>query len=195
MYEMIAFYLFSGLTITMFLIVVLSKNALYSMSALAAGMILISGFFFLLDADFLGVVQIIVYTGAVMALYAFGMMFFDTTQDVKENIQNSKIIYGLWILSAVLIVFMISAPFMSEKLMLDASLSQDIIAGANNPQAVGIILFTKYLVQFELAAVMLLVAMIVGIILASKRMDFSITLMEEKDEEILEEEFDIRESK
>ncbi len=195
MYELIAFYLFSGLTITMFLIVVLSKNALYSMSALAAGMILISGFFFLLDADFLGVVQIIVYTGAVMALYAFGMMFFDTTQDVKEDIQNSKIIYGLWILSAVLIVFMISAPFMSEKLMLDASLSQDIIAGANNPQAVGIILFTKYLVQFELAAVMLLVAMIVGIILASKRMDSSITLMEEKDEKILKEEFDIRESK
>jgi NADH-quinone oxidoreductase subunit J len=195
MYELIAFYLFSGLTITMFLIVVLSKNALYAMSALAAGMILISGFFFLLDADFLGVVQIIVYTGAVMALYAFGMMFFDTTQDVKENIQNSKIIYGLWILSAVLIVFMISAPFMSEKLMLDASLSQDLILGANNPQAVGIILFTKYLVQFELAAVMLLVAMIVGIILASKRMDSSITLMEEEDEKILKEEFDIRESK
>ena len=195
MYELIAFYLFSGLTIAMFLIVVLSKNALYAMSALAAGMILISGFFFLLDADFLGVVQIIVYTGAVMALYAFGMMFFDTTQDVKENIQNSKIIYGLWILSAVLIVFMISAPFMSEKLMLDASLSQDLIAGANNPQAVGIILFTKYLVQFELAAVMLLVAMIVGIILASKRMDSSITLMEEEDEKILKEEFDIKESK
>ncbi len=194
MYELIAFYLFSGLTIAMFLIVVLSKNALYAMSALAAGMILISGFFFLLDADFLGVVQIIVYTGAVMALYAFGMMFFDTTQDVKENIQNSKIIYGLWILSAVLIVIMISAPFMSEKLMLDASLSQDLIAGANNPQAVGIILFTKYLVQFELAAVMLLVAMIVGIILASKRMDSSITL-EEEDEKILKEEFDIRESK
>ncbi len=195
MYELIAFYLFSGLTITMFLIVVLSKNALYSMSALAAGMILISGFFFLLDADFLGVVQIIVYTGAVMALYAFGMMFFDTTQDVKEDIQNSKIIYGLWILSAVLIVFMISAPFMSDKLMLDASLSQDLIAGANNPQAVGIVLFTKYLVQFELAAVMLLVAMIVGIILASKRMDSNTALIEEEDEKILKEEFDIRESK
>jgi NADH-quinone oxidoreductase subunit J len=179
----------------MFLIVVLSKNALYSMSALAAGMILISGFFFLLDADFLGVVQIIVYTGAVMALYAFGMMFFDTTQDVKENIENSKIIYGLWILSALLIVFMISAPFMSDKLMLDAALSQDIIAGANNPQAVGIILFTKYLVQFELAAVMLLVAMIAGIVLASKKMDHSITLIAEEDEKILKEEFDIRESK
>ncbi len=195
MYELIAFYLFSGLTIAMFLIVVLSKNALYSMSALAAGMILISGFFFLLDADFLGVVQIIVYTGAVMALYAFGMMFFDTTQDVKEDIRSTQIIYGLWILSTVLIVIMISAPFISDKLMFDAPLNQPMIAGADNPQAVGIILFTKYLVQFELAAVMLLVAMIAGIVLASKKMDEGISLITEKDEMILKEEFDVKDEK
>lgn len=196
MYELIAFYLFSGLTIAMFLIVVLSKNALYSMSALAAGMILISGFFFLLDADFLGVVQIIVYTGAVMALYAFGMMFFDTTQDIKEDIRNTKIIYGLWILSSVLIVFMISAPFISEHLMLDSPLNNPTIIGANNPQAVGIVLFTKYLVQFELAAVMLLVAMIAGIVLASKKMDESLTMNPELDKKIKDEfHIDEKESK
>jgi len=196
MYELIAFYLFSGLTIAMFLIVVLSKNALYSMSALAAGMILISGFFFLLDADFLGVVQIIVYTGAVMALYAFGMMFFDTTQDIKEDIRNTKIIYGLWILSSVLIVFMISAPFISEHLMLDSPLNNPTIIGANNPQAVGIVLFTKYLVQFELAAVMLLVAMIAGIVLSSKKMDESLTMNPELDKKIKDEfHIDEKESK
>ncbi len=196
MYELIAFYLFSGLTIAMFLIVVLSKNALYSMSALAAGMILISGFFFLLDADFLGVVQIIVYTGAVMALYAFGMMFFDATQDIKEDIGNTKIIYGLWIVSAVLIVIMISAPFMSDKLMLDYPLDHHLIIGANNPQAVGVVLFTKYLVQFELAAVMLLVAMIAGIVLVSKKMDESITLNSELDQKIRDEfHIDEKESK
>jgi len=57
MYEVIAFYLFSALTIWMFLIVVLSKNALYAMSALAAGMILISGFFFLLVSGILFLLQ------------------------------------------------------------------------------------------------------------------------------------------
>ncbi len=185
--EAIAFYLFSIITIGMFLVVVFSKNALYSMSALAGGMIVISGFFFLLDADFLGVVQIIVYTGAVMALYAFGMMFFDTTKDVKENIKESKIIYGLWIAAGILIVIMVSAPFISDKIMLDASISHYTVIGANNPQAVGIFLFTKYLVQFELAAVMLLVAMIAGIILVSKKMDVSLTTT--MDEEIEKEEF------
>ena len=195
MFETVAFYLFSVLTIAMFSIVVFSKNALYAMSALAAGMILISGFFFLLDADFLGVVQIIVYTGAVMALYAFGMMFLDTTQDIKENISHSKIIYGLWIASALLIVFAISAPIVANHLLLDAPLSNPDLFGGTNPQQVGVILFTKYLIPFELAAVMLLVAMISGIILVGKKMDNSITLSDAYDEKMNVEEFDIKDEK
>ncbi len=189
MYETIPFYLFSILTIGLFSVVVFSKNALYSMSALAGGMIAISGFFFLLDADFLGGLRIIIYTRAEMALYAFGMMFFDTTREVKEKIDHRKIIYTLGIASGVLILFILGAPFISDKLMLDASLMDYHVHGANNPQAVGIFLFTKYLVPFELAAVMLLVAMIAGIILVSKKMDVSITLSEEIDRQIELEEF------
>jgi len=193
MFETVAFYLFAILTAGMFLVVVFSKNALYAMSALAAGMILISGFFFMLDADFLGVVQIIVYTGAVMALYAFGMMFLDSTTDIKENNKDKKIVYGLSIASAFLIVGIILAPFIGQNLLLDAPLSNPDLFGANNPQAVGIILFTKYLVPFELAAVMLLVAMIAGIILVGKKMDESITL--QVDSKIEKEEFDVKEEK
>ena len=81
MFEIVAFYLFSFLTIGMFSVTVMTNNALYSLSSLAAGMIFVSAFFFLLDADFLGVVQIVVYTGAIMALYAFGMMFFDYSNE------------------------------------------------------------------------------------------------------------------
>ncbi len=187
--ESIAFYLFSIITVGMFLIVAFSKNALYAMSALAAGMIFISGFFFLLDADFLGVVQIVVYTGAVMALYAFGMMFFDTTQEVKENNRDKKIVYALGIASAILVVIMLSGPIVAKNIMPDAPLTTASIIGGTNPQQVGIILFTKYLIPFELAAVMLLVAMIAGIILVGKKMDDSITL--KLDEQIEKEEFNI----
>ena len=77
MLEAIAFYTFCALTLAMFLIVVTTRNILYALSALAAGMIFVSAFFFLLGAEFLGVVQIVVYTGAVIALYAFAMMFFE----------------------------------------------------------------------------------------------------------------------
>jgi len=79
MYEFIAFYIFAISTVVLFGITALSKNVLYAMTSLAGGMIMISGFFFLLGADFLGVVQLIVYVGAVMALYSFAMMFFDAT--------------------------------------------------------------------------------------------------------------------
>ncbi len=173
MFEAVAFYLFAFLTIAMFYIVVTTKQALYALTALAAGMIFISAFFFILGADFLGAIQIIVYTGAVMALYAFGMMFFDTTRDVKEKQGNKFIIVGLSTLAAILVVVIFAAPMVSENVVA----LYPIVEGVGNTQEVGVVLFTKYLIPFELAAVMLLVAMIAGIVLAGKKMDLSLTLM------------------
>jgi NADH-quinone oxidoreductase subunit J len=167
MYELIAFYVFSAFVIGFFLITVLSKNALYSMSALAGGMVFIAGFFFLLDAEFIGVVQIVVYTGSVMALYAFGMMFFDTTKDVKEKITSKKIIYALSLISALLILAILSAPIVSQNV---PALSP-IDSRLGNTHMLGRVLFKEYLVVFELAAVMLLTAMIAGIVLVSKKMN------------------------
>jgi len=171
MYEQIAFYLFSVLTIGLFLVTVLSKNLLYAMTSLAAGMVMISGFFFILGADFLGVVQLIVYVGAVMALYAFAMMFFDASRDVKEKNTGGAWVFLLGGMIAVMMVIIFSAPIYSENIQA----IYPSIAGATNPQSVGLVLFTKYLIPFEVAAVMLLVAMIAGIILAGKKMDQSLT--------------------
>lgn len=168
MYEMVAFYFFSILTIGFFMIAVFSKNALYAMSSLAGGMVFIAGFFFLLDAEFLGVVQIIVYTGAIMAIYAFGMMFFDTSKSVEENIVYKKIIYTLFVFSIVLITIILIAPIYSQSVT-DAFLPID--ESLDNTRMIGRVLFTKYLVAFELTAIMLLVAMISGIVLAGKRMN------------------------
>jgi NADH-quinone oxidoreductase subunit J len=173
MFEAIAFYLFAFLTIAMFFITVMTSQALYALTALAAGMIFISAFFFILGADFLGAVQIIVYTGAVMALYAFGMMFFDTTRELKEKQGNKYIVAGLSILAAILVVIIFAVPMVSENIVA----LYPPVNGVGNIQNVGLVLFTKYLIPFELAAVMLLVAMISGIVLAGKKMDLSITLM------------------
>jgi len=173
MFEAIAFYLFAFLTIAMFFITVTTSQALYALTALAAGMIFISAFFFILGADFLGVVQIIVYTGAVMALYAFGMMFFDTTRDVKEKQGNKFIIVGLSTLAAILVVVVVAVPMVSQNIVA----LYPAIDGVGNTQGVGMVLFTKYLIPFEVAAIMLLVAMVAGIVLAGKKMDLSITLM------------------
>ncbi len=177
MFEAIAFYLFAALTIVMFTITVMTSQALYAITAMAAGMIFISAFFFILGADFLGAIQIIVYTGAVMALYAFGMMFFDTTRDVVEKRTNPQIVFVLGILAAVMVVAIFVAPIVSNNIQALYPIQENI----GNSQAVGMVLFTKYLVPFEVAAVMLLVAMIGGIILAGKKMDKSLTLMAEEE--------------
>jgi NADH-quinone oxidoreductase subunit J len=173
MFEAIAFYLFAFLTISMFYIAVTTSQALYALTALAAGMLFISAFFFILGADFLGAVQIIVYSGAIMALYAFGMMFFDTTREVKEKHGSNRLVIGLSLSVGVLILIIIAVPMVAH----NVTALYPMIEGAGNTQEVGMVLFTKYLVPFEVAAVMLLVAMISGIVLAGKKMDLSITLM------------------
>ncbi len=183
MFEQIAFYTFSALTAAMFLITVTSKNVLYSMSSLAAGMIFISGFFFILNADFLGVVQIVVYAGAVMALYAFGMMFFDSAKDVEEKVKNPKKVFILSATIAILIVLMMSAPITLSK----PDESMQALQNVQNPQAIGAVLFTKYLIAFEVASLMLLIAMIAGIILAGKKMDWSHTEDEDENMETFHE--------
>ncbi len=175
-----AFYLFAVLITGLFLVTVMSKNILYAMTALAAGMVLISGLFFMLGADFLGVVQLIVYVGAVMALYAFAMMFFDVRKNVSESNSSPWLVFLLGGGIAVMLVVIFSAPIISHSV-------QPLVPpidGATNPQSVGMVLFTKYLVPFEVASVMLLVAMIAGIILAGKKMEDS--LSNKQDELLIE---------
>jgi NADH-quinone oxidoreductase subunit J len=175
MFEVVAFIIFSVLTISMFSITVLTNNALYALSSLAAGMIFISAFFFLLNADFLGAVQIVVYTGAIMSLYAFGMMFFDSLAEVKEKVKNPRLVFLLSGVLALIVVIVFIAPVIGESVQVNYPVHPEY----GNTVDVGLILFTKYLVPFELAALMLLVAMIGGIVLASKKMNESYSEMTE----------------
>ena len=175
MFEIVAFIIFSVLTISMFSITVLTNNALYALSSLAAGMIFISAFFFLLDADFLGAVQIVVYTGAVMSLYAFGMMFFDSLSEVKEKIKNPRLVFLLSGMLALILVVVFLAPIIGQNMEANYPVHPEY----GNSVDVGLILFTKYLVPFEVAAIMLLVAMIGGIVLAGKKMNESYSEMKE----------------
>lgn len=176
MFEIVAFTIFSILTISMFLITVLTNNTLYALSSLAAGMIFISGFFFLLNAEFLGVVQIVVYSGAVMALYAFGMMFFDTLSEVEEKINNPRLSFFLSGTIALIIVIILIAPILGQNIEVQNPVNSEVSNSVN----IGLTLFTKYLLPFEMAALMLLIAMIGAIVLASKKMNISFSELEEK---------------
>jgi NADH-quinone oxidoreductase subunit J len=119
-----------------------------------------------------------------MALYSFGMMFFDTTREIKEKHGNSAIVIGLSTVAAILVVVIFAVPLVSDNI----TALYPMTAGAGNTQEVGMVLFTKYLVPFEVAAVMLLVAMVAGIVLAGKKMDQSLTLMNEEEIQMMRDE-------
>lgn len=172
MIELVGFYFFSALTLALFFISVSSRNVLYSMSALAGGMISVSGLFFLLNAEFIGAVQIIVYVGAVMVLYAFSMTIFDTFKELKECEKENKIIYTLSILSILVVNAIILTPIIKN----NVKMPEPVLESMNNTQIIGLNIFTKYIIAFELIAITLLVAMISVIIMVVNSKDKKVDL-------------------
>ncbi|WP_104729088.1 NADH-quinone oxidoreductase subunit J [Helicobacter felis] len=168
MFETLAFYFFAALTLGMAFVVVTTTNILYAMTSLATAMVFVSAFFFLLDAEFLGVVQILVYVGAVVVMYAFGMMFLNASQEVQERAHAPKIPALLVMVLAVVLVALLGAPFIAQyAYTLQESLSPSV--DTSNTKLIGYVLFSKYLVAFEVGAFMLLVALVGAIASALKK--------------------------
>lgn len=167
--EFVIFYVFAVLILGLCLVVVLSKNALYAMSALALGMVLVSVFFFMLGAEFLGVVQIVVYGGAIVALYAFGMMLFNLTKDFKQSYKSKML---PMILSLCVGVLLVVVCFVASELRFPSD-SPTLITqqgeSLNNIQTFGFFVFTQYLFAFEVAAILLLLSMVVAIALIMRK--------------------------
>ncbi|HDZ4962172.1 TPA: NADH-quinone oxidoreductase subunit J [Campylobacter jejuni] len=167
MIENLAFVFFSVAVLSFFTIAVLSKNMLYSLSALAGGMVFLSGFYFLLDAEFLGVIQIIVYSGAVLGLYSFAMMFFDASKEFKEQLKAKKSFFTLVVLSAILLLVMLIG-FKYQNISTDLPLNDPALFDFNKQLALAI--FSKYLLAFEFIAILLLIALVCAITLTHKEL-------------------------
>ncbi|HEA6929005.1 TPA: NADH-quinone oxidoreductase subunit J [Campylobacter lari] len=161
MFETIAFCLLSVLVLGFFLISVLSTSVLYAISSLAAAMIFLSGFYFLLNAEFIGAIQIIVYSGAILGLYSFAMMFFDASIKVKESLKGKRVFIFAVIFSAILLISII----MGYNFGLN-EISE--VYGLDSTQQIGFTLFTKYMLAFEFMAILLLIALICAIALTQK---------------------------
>ncbi|EAH4571211.1 NADH-quinone oxidoreductase subunit J [Campylobacter sp. 2352 PW] len=161
MFETIAFCLLSVLVLGFFLISVLSTSVLYAISSLAAAMVFLSGFYFLLNAEFIGAIQIIVYSGAILGLYSFAMMFFDASIKVKESLKGKRVFIFAVIFSAILLISII----MGYNFGLNETSE---VYDLDSTQQIGFILFTKYMLAFEFMAILLLIALICAIALTQK---------------------------
>ena len=157
------FYGFAALTLLCgFLCVAnpLSRNPVTSAMFLVLTIVSMAGLFVLLHAFFLAAVQVLVYAGAVMVLFLFVIMLLDLKEEERRKLRLFTVGLGALAVAAIagiLVKASLSAvPLAGDKL----------VEGATKP--LGRILFTQYLLPFEILSLLLLVAM-VGVILLSKK--------------------------
>ncbi|ARS36498.1 NADH-quinone oxidoreductase subunit J family protein [Pontibacter actiniarum] len=160
------FYFLASLTLLCALMVVISKNPVHSVLFLIITFFTISGHYILLNAQFLAAVNIIVYAGAIMVLFLFVIMFLNMSKESENKVKTSTLSkFAGAIAGGLLFVVLIAA-------LKDAG-----VAGYNpetyNSQVgmvenLGFVLYTQYLLPFELASVLFLVAMVGAVMLGKK---------------------------
>ena len=158
------FYIFAFLTLVFGFLVIanpFSRNPVTSAMFLVLTIISLAGLFVLLHAFFLAAVQVLVYAGAVMVLFLFVIMMLDLKEEERRKIRKLGVVGGLISAGAILAIFLSSL----LKAPLGASQSP---AAEGGTVPLARLLFTQYLLPFEIVSVLLLVA-IVGVVLLSKK--------------------------
>ncbi len=170
----VAFFIFSAAAILSGLMVVSSRNPVHSVLFLICAFISASGLFVLMGAEYLAMVLVVVYVGAVAVLFLFVVMMLDVDfVELKQGFLNYLPFGGLLALAVVVELILVVAvwalpsdaelarayPFMK------ASETVADPAGPNNIEALGLILYTDYIHLFQIAGMILLIAMIGAIVL------------------------------
>lgn len=165
-----AFYLFAGVLVLSALMVITARNPVHSVLFLILGFFNSAGLFLLLGAEFVAMMMVIVYVGAVAVLFLFVVMMLDID---FANLRKGAMQYvPLGLTMAALL--MIELVFAYQALSAHTDLSQNIansvseIGAETNTHALGQILYTDYVAAFQLAGLVLFVAMIGSIVLTHR---------------------------
>ena len=159
------FYLFASICVASAVMVIASRNPVHSVLFLILAFVNASGLFILMGAEFLGKMLIVVYVGAVAVLFLFVIMMLDVDfVELREGFMQylpiGLVIGGIFVFELLLAVggWAIN-PSVTRNIT--AAIPNDI----SNTQALGLVLYTKYIHYFQLAGMVLLVAMIGAIVL------------------------------
>ncbi len=157
------FFLLSILCIGAVLGMIVVRNQAYSALFLVLAFACTAGFFALLDAPFIAVVQIIIYAGAILVLFIFVIMMVD----IKVGLSPEKKKWTL-VLAAFLAVVLLAELLVALKAAL-TPMETSVAGLAGGAGEVGHLLFTKYLYPFEITSVLIIAAMVGAIVLVKKR--------------------------
>ena len=169
----IFFYIFSFVAIIAAVMVTVSKNTVHSVFFLILDFISVSCLFIMIGAEFLGMMMLIVYVGAVAVLFLFVVMMLNVAQQnnplINSNENSSHIPVGL-IISLIIffeLIIVIGGWKFKPDLVTSASLLVD--QNVTNTHSIGSVLYTDYIHVFQLSGMILLVAMIGSITLTLRK--------------------------
>jgi NADH-quinone oxidoreductase subunit J len=159
------FYLFAGVCVASAVMVIVSRNPVHSVLYLILAFVNASGLFVLMGAEFLGMILIVVYVGAVAVLFLFVIMMLDVDftelrQGFIDYLPIGLVIGG---------IFLAELPLVAGGWVMKPDTAKQITAAipanVSNTEALGLVLYTKYIHYFQIAGMVLLVAMIGAIVL------------------------------
>lgn len=160
----IVYYVFSVFLIASALTVVLCRNTVYAVLALIFAFFCSAGLWILMQSEFLGLILVVVYVGAVMTLLLFVVMMLNI--DLEKIREKFSKLLPIAAAILILLVTILSLAFDSNQVSILTAHISHHPANYSNTKAMGTLLFTQYLYPFEIAAMVLLVAMISTIALA-----------------------------
>jgi NADH-quinone oxidoreductase subunit J len=147
--------------------VVMLRNPFYSVLALVAHLLSLAVLFLLLHAEFLAASQVVVYAGAVMVLYVFVVAYIG---GMDERLRpDDPVTTTLGPLFAIALGVELCIAFVASGLQALDTRGADVDPGFGTPQAIGELLLTRFLVPFEAASFLLLMAAVGAVVLARKR--------------------------
>jgi NADH-quinone oxidoreductase subunit J len=159
------FYFLSGLTLLSGVFVVTRKNPVHSALALILGLLAQAGLYLMLYAPFVAGVQIILYAGGIMVLFLFVIMLVNLDRSRREEQFNKQWVVGL--IAAVALGALFLAVYVKGKNLFPNHIAQPV--ENTNTQQIGVMLYGQYMFAFEIASLLLLVAIIGAVVMAKKR--------------------------
>jgi NADH-quinone oxidoreductase subunit J len=171
MAQAIAFYTLSAFILGFAILVVTTKDTVHSVLFLVLDFLFVAALYVLLGAQFLAVIQILVYAGGIVVLYLFVVMLVNLKRapEVHED-PHRRTKVGVFLAAAVLIELAVIAAYGSAIPQTVAPAAAAVMPVSGNTEQVGWLLYTSYLIPFEIASMLLLVAMIGAIVLAKREL-------------------------
>ncbi len=169
----LGFYTLATLILAFGVLVITAKNTVHSVIFLIGNFLCIAALYVLLHAEFLAVIQVLVYAGGIVVLYLFVVMLVNLKRPPEDHVAPERLgRVGFVMAAAVLgeLTAIIGYGFARGGWTPIPAPESPAVAGLGNVERIGLMLYGDYLVPFEIASMLLLVAMVGAIVLAKREL-------------------------